>query len=347
MKRVTLSNLEISQICQEMAILLHAGVMLGDGLSLLAQEETGKTKELLEAIGKDVDCGDPLSEAMERSGAFPAYVIGMLAVGERSGRTEQALEALSRYYEQREMMDRQIRAALTYPSILLMLMLVVIVVLLTKVLPVFDDVYASLGGQLSGMAGGLLVLGQWLNAAMPVLCVLLAAVMLFVIAFSVSDGFKEKVLGIWQNRFGDKGISRKMTDARFAQALAMGMSSGLPLEEAVGMCASLLQDIPAAAQRCEACSRQLAEGGDLADVLRDSGMLPASSCRLLTLGLQGGSGDAVMEEISRRLSDEANYALERRVAQVEPTLVLVTSLLVGAILLSVMLPLMNIMTAIG
>ena len=76
-------------------------------------------------------------------------------------------------------------------------------------------------------------------------------------------------------------------------------------------------------------------------------MLPAASCRLLMLGLRSGTGDRVMEEISRRLSDEADQALEHRVAQVEPTLVLVTSLLVGAILLSVMLPLMHIMTAIG
>ena len=76
-------------------------------------------------------------------------------------------------------------------------------------------------------------------------------------------------------------------------------------------------------------------------------MLPASICRLLILGVRSGTSDAVMEDISRRLSSEANQALEKKVAQVEPTLVLVTSLLVGAILLSVMLPLMNIMAAIG
>ena len=76
-------------------------------------------------------------------------------------------------------------------------------------------------------------------------------------------------------------------------------------------------------------------------------MLPASACRLLMLGVQSGNGDAVMEDIARRLSEESNQALENKVAQVEPTLVLGTSMLVGIILLSVMLPLMNIMTAIG
>ena len=347
MKKTILTNMELAQICQELELLLHSGVMLGDGLSLLAEEEGGEMGELLASIGIEVDMGQPLSRALEQSGRFPSYVIGMVEVGEASGRTEQALHALGQYYEQQEQMNRQIKAALTYPSVLLLLMLVVIVVLLSRVLPVFDDVYASLGGQLTGLAGGLLMLGNWLDAAMPVLCVLLAAVVALVLAFSLSDAFRSKALGAWSKRFGDKGVSRKLTDARFAQALAMGLGSGMPLEEAVAMCGTLLRDNPAAAARCSACAERLANGGELAESLRESEMLPASACRLLTMGIRSGSGDTVMEDIARRLSDEANHALESKVAQVEPTLVLVTSLLVGAILLSVMLPLMNIMTAIG
>ena len=347
MKEKLLTNIEISQICQELAILLHAGVMLGDGLALLAQEEHGKTGELLAEIGRHIDMGKTLGAALRESHAFPSYVVGMVEVGERSGRTEQALQSLSRYYEQQDQMDHQIRAALTYPSILLLLMLMVIVVLLTQVLPVFDDVYASLGGQLTGIAGGLLMIGQTLDAAMPVLCVLMALVVGLVMAFSFSDSFRSKLLGMWRQRHGDKGISRKLTEARFAQALTMGLSSGLPLEEAVEVCAALLHDVPAAAGRCRMCASRLAEGGELAETLCESEMLPPAACRLLTLGMRSGNGDTVMDDISRRLSNEANQALERKVAQVEPALVLVTSLLVGAILLSVMLPLMNIMAAIG
>jgi len=347
MKKELLSNIEISQICQELAILLHAGVMLGDGLALVAEEETGKVGELLAEIGRHVDMGKPLAVALLESRAFPSYVVGMVEVGERSGRTEQALQSLARYYEQQDQMDRQVRAALTYPSVLLLLMLVVIVVLLTQVLPIFDEVYASLGGQLAGIAGGLLLLGRVLDVAMPVLCVLMAVVVGLVMTFSLSDSFRGKVLRIWQKNHGDQGLSRKLTDARFAQGLTMGLSSGLPLAEAVEVCAMLLRDVPAAASRCRLCASRLAEGGELAETLRESEMIPPSACRLLTLGMRSGNGDAVMEDIARRLSDEANQALERKVAQVEPTLVLTTSLLVGTILLSVMLPLMNIMTAIG
>ena len=140
---------------------------------------------------------------------------------------------------------------------------------------------------------------------------------------------------------------RRQADARFAQALAMGLSSGLPLTESVELAASLLKDTPAAAARCEDCILRLNRGDNLADALRESQVLPAKLCRLLTMGLRGGNGDTAMEEISRRLAEEADRMLESRVSRVEPALVLVTALLVGAILLTVMLPLVNIMSVIG
>jgi type IV pilus assembly protein PilC len=83
MKQSALNNSELSQICQELAILLHAGISLGDGLSLLSREEKGHTARLLSALGRAVDGGTPLSAALEQSGAFPAHVIGMMEVGGR------------------------------------------------------------------------------------------------------------------------------------------------------------------------------------------------------------------------------------------------------------------------
>ena len=348
MKLLELTNLEIADLCRELALLLHAGVRLDDGLYLLSEEEKDPAhKELMSQLAHSVEGGNFLSRAFEDTGCFPVYVTGLLLVGERVGRTEETLNALSRYYEEQEQMDRRVRSALTYPVILLLLMLVVIVVLLSQVLPVFNEVYASLGGQLTGVAGGLLILGQILGRAMPVLCVILAVVMALFGAFSLHSGFRGKVMKIWRKRQGDKGVSRKLNDARFAQALSMGLSSGLPLEEAVDMAALLLQDVPTAVKRCGACRELLEQGESLAHALGETGLMSCADCRLLTLGMRGGTGDQVMEEIARRMSEEAQLALESKVAKIEPTLVLMTSLLVGVILISVMLPLMNIMTAIG
>ena len=89
MQPLELSNLETADLCRELALLLHAGVGIGDGLYLLAEEEKdGKLHSLLENMAKTVDTGAFLSRAFEESGCFPAYIIGLLRVGETVGRVE-------------------------------------------------------------------------------------------------------------------------------------------------------------------------------------------------------------------------------------------------------------------
>ena len=226
-----ISNDDIASLCLELSLLLHAGVSTGDALSLLAEE--GDRQGMLKAMAEQVDSGDTLSAALRDSGAFPVYVCGLVEVGERTGRTEEALAALSRYYEDRVRLNRRVRSALLYPAVMLALMLVVIGVLLVRVLPIFDDVYASLGGRLTGVAAGLLTLGQWLEGVMPVLYIIIAALALLVLLFSAVGPLRRRLVSLWQGTHGDKGVSRKLNNAKLAQALAMGMASGLPVEVAV------------------------------------------------------------------------------------------------------------------
>lgn len=342
MKRM-ISNEEIASLCMELSLLLHAGVGTGDALSLLAEE--GEQKKLLSSMAEQVDGGSALSDALRESGCFPVYVCGLVRVGEQTGRTEEALAALSRYYEDRVRLSRRVRSALLYPAVMLALMLVVIAVLLVKVLPIFDDVYASLGGRLTGVAGGLLALGRWLERAMPVLWIVLAVLAVLALLMAVVRPFRAALASLWRKSRGDRGVSRKLNNAKLAQAMAMGMASGLPVEEAVALSAELMEG--GAKKRCRKCQERLENGAELSVALRDSGLLPARQCRLLELGQRSGAGDASMEKIARDLSEEGDAALDDLVSRVEPALVLVCSVLVGLILLSVMLPLMHIMSAIG
>jgi len=348
MKKQTLSYGEISALCLELSLFLHAGAECGGALTLLAEEETNpQRKQSLLDMAARTDAGYPLSDTFEQSGTFPADVVNMLRVGERTGHPEETLRALSVYYDSRDTMEHQLRAAILSPSILLLVMLTVIVLLLTKVLPVFSDVYASLGGQLTGVAGGLLRLGLQLNALLPVLCLLLAAAAGGMIAYSCSPSVQARMTGFWRKRFGDRGISRQMRTARFAQALSMALASGMTEEEALESAALLLTDHPDAAARCRECAGLVADGEPLSAAMRNTELLPPAECRLLALGFAGGSGEAAAEEIARRLNRDAEQALEQRIGQIEPVMVLVTSLLIGAVLLTVMLPLVHIMTAIG
>lgn len=342
-----LSPVQISSLAQEMAMLIHAGITVSEGLSLMAEESGGNDRKLLADMANQTEKGESLSAAMRKTEVFPAYVCGLVEVGERSGRQEEALSALARFYESRSRMDRRLKSALLYPAVMLVLMLVVIAVLLVRVLPIFNDVYASLGGRLTGVAGGLLTLGRWLGSAMPVLWVVLALVVLFLLLFAGAPGVREKVLGLWRKGRGDKGVSRKMNNARLAQALAMALRSGLPVEEALDLAASLMEDVPGAADRCLDCRTRLESGASLGEALRSAGILSPGDSRLVELGQRSGSTDAAMERIAANLAQEGEDALEDAVSRVEPALVLACSVLVGAILLSVMLPLAHIMSAIG
>ena len=348
MKRNTFTNEEIRSLCLGLSMVLGAGVAPGDGLMLLAEEETdSRMKTALVHMTELADGGLPLPEAFRQTGMFPAYVCSLLEVGQRTGRLEEALASLAKYYEERLRLERQIRSSLLYPAVLLGIMLVVIVVLLVKVLPVFDQVYSQMGTSLTGIAGGLLAFGQILGNLMPLLCGGLAAAAGVLALYAWSDAFRRKVTGFWNRKFGQKGVSGELNRAKTALVLAMGMKSGLPTEEAISLAAEMMGNVPALAEGLKACSTALAEGRPLAACLKEHKVLPAAECRLLELGLRSGSGDAVMEQIAARMEEDSEASLAEAVGRVEPALVAVTSVLIGLILLSVMLPLVHIMAAIG
>ncbi|MBO5999493.1 MAG: type II secretion system F family protein, partial [Lachnospiraceae bacterium] len=264
---------DISGICSGMAMLLHAGTGTADALALVAEDMEGtKIQPVLKHMAEEADNGMTLTQVFENEGCFPPHLTALLAVGERTGHTEESFRSLSGYYESRSRMSRQIRDALIYPMILLIIMLVVIAVLLVYVLPIFNSVYQQLGGRLTGIAGGLYRLGQVISKLMPVLCVLLAALTAFIIAFAVSDSFRDKVISLWRARFGDKGLAWQASSAHFARAFSMGISSGMELEEALELSAGLLEGVPGAKEKCDSCRDMLMKGSPLSDALKTPGL---------------------------------------------------------------------------
>ena len=348
MKKQLFHNRELSDFCRSLSLLLHAGVGSADALSLLAEEEpAGPIKDLLLQFLQETDLGKGLAAVLKESGVFPDYLCGLLEVGEKTGRTEEALASLADHYAEKERMGQRLRAALLYPSLLLLIMLGVIVILLTKVLPVFEEVYAGLGSSLTGLAGGLLLFGKSLNGILPTLCILLGLLLLAGLLFALSPALRSAAVTFWQAHCGDKGLSRKINTARFAQALAMAMQSGLSPEEALTLSTSLFAPSSALQSRLQSGLAAFRKGSSLAQALSASDLLPPAECRLLELSLRSGSGDSAMASIAARLTEDSDLALERKLGQIEPALVLLTSALVGLILLSVMLPLMHITAAIG
>lgn len=345
MKQFLLTNEQTGSLCTALEHLIHAGIGAADALTLLARDERDAScREMLTRMAQRVDDGASLATAIAESGSFAPYVSTLLQVGECSGKQEQTLHALAAYYNGRARLERQLRAALLYPAMLLAVLFAVLVVLLVWVLPVFNDVYAQLGSSLTGFAGGLLAFGALLRKALPVLCAVLgvAAIALLI------PPLRYKLVMLWQQGLGDRGVHKKILSARFVQALSLGLSSGMTAREAVLLAAQLSEGESAAFQRrCEKCLAMAEEGAGLSDALSDCDFLGPADRRLLDAGVRSGRQEQVMEDLADKLLEQGEEALQQQAGRIEPALVAVACLLIGAVLLSVMLPLMHIMTAIG
>lgn len=342
-----LKDLDTARICRELALLLHAGIGSADSIYLLAQDEQAPLKDQLEKIAEDLDRGVTLSEALHNGEIFSEYAWRMIQTGEDTGRLESSLHVLGDFYEERHRIGRQIKSAVAYPAMVLLLMLTVLAVLLIKVMPVFDRVYASLGSAMSGVAASLLYLGQGLDAILPVLFILLLVLLAGALFFRFYPALRAKVVLAWQTRFGDLGIARKFNNANFARAMAMGLASGMAMDACLELAQNLLQYSPGAVQRCAACAQSMEDGDSIREAVEKAKLLPPNQCQMLSMGMRSGNADSVMDSIAKTTLEDAQNALDDTISRIEPALVLICSLLVGLILLAVMLPLLDILSVLG
>jgi type IV pilus assembly protein PilC len=346
-KQRGLANLYLSVFCKELSMILQAGISLSEGVYLLLQEEPDTNgQKVLKSLHAPLEEGKPLSVSLKTSGVFPGYMVNMTEAGERTGRLAETLKSLSAHYERMDRVAAAVKNAVLYPSVMLLMMIAVVVILMTAVLPVFNDVFARLGGQMSPVAVNLMMLGEWLTGA----SVIIAAVfsVLFVLALLIwlipklRDGAKRFFL----HSFGGRGVFRETASARFVSAMAMALASGLDTQEAVTMAAGVSGGSKAVLKKTDACMERLNVGGTLSESLRDVGIISVRDSRFLSLGGASGMADAAMADIARRAERDVHDRIESVVGRIEPTLIIVTSLIVGVVLLSVMLPLMGIMTAL-
>jgi len=347
MKKMQLSGEELRHISESLEMLMHAGISPADGFTMLAEDEKGGYSELLRELAGYCASGYSLSESLKKSEAFPAYMSSLIEVGEKTGRLEKSLSALAQFYDNRLRLERQIKTALLYPALLLIIMFIVIGVLLVEVLPLFDKVYGQMGSSLTGIAGVLLALGKVIKSIMPAICILVAVAAVLMIMISFSGSFRNSFLGFWKKNFGDKGVWEKINIARTAQAISMSVSSGLAIEDALTMAAKLTEDIPSFQKRCLGSIEDLSRGETLSDTLSRNRILPKTECRLLEVGMRGGLGDDAMQSIAERLLEESEYALASKISRIEPCIIVITAGAVGLILLSVMMPLVQIMASLG
>lgn len=305
---------ELSAFCLQIALLLEAAVPLEEGLTIMAEDAAEeKEKAMLLYMAEGAELGDPFFKVLEDTGVFPPYIVRMARLGQQTGTLDQMMKSLSDYYEKEARLLKAVKNAATYPAMMILMLLVVLFVLFTKVMPVFSRVYEQLGASLPPAAAAAIRLGGILSGAAV------------------------------KNR---SRIARAVALRRFTSVLALTLKSGLELEKSMELAKELAENETVAGQ-IDDCSRRLEEGESYYDAMKAAGLFSGFYIQMIKVGSRSGHLDQVMEEISGDYEEMADSAIDGMITRFEPTIVAVLAVSVGLVLLSVMLPLVGVLSAIG
>lgn len=341
-----LSNSELSSFCGQMALILKAGISVPEGLTiLLGDADSADEQEILKKLLEDMQETASFCHALTETGVFPAYLLHMVEIGEETGTLDDVMESLQSHYEREDAVRNSIRSAVTYPMIMTGMMAVVVLVLLVKVMPVFNRVFIQLGTEMTGFSRILMQAGTAISRYSAVFIGILILLAGLIVYGTRTDAGRKQFRKLGQRIAFTRVIYEKIAACRFASGMALTLSSGLNPERSMEL-VSALNDDPVFREKLEMCQQKINEGKELSDALVESGMFTGVYARMASIGSRTGSMDLVMDEIARRYQDEIDTRMNNLLAVLEPTLVVLLSLIVGAILLSVMLPLMGIMSNI-
>ncbi|MBE5999786.1 MAG: type II secretion system F family protein [Eubacteriales bacterium] len=348
-KQRKLDNLGVSAFCESMGMMVRAGIQTDEAVALLEQGTAEKEKGVLGAgitlMKERVEEGASLSDAMREAGIFPEYALKMVAAGETSGRQEDVLFRLSRYYRDQKTISEKIRSAVTYPAAMIVLIIAVLAVMLAMVLPAFTDVYDSLTGSLSASTYSYI---RWAYGFcwFALVLMIVIAVCLFGGLYLWNNGKKEAVEKVLRRIPLCAEILDNMGMFRFTSALGTFLASGELQDIAV------IDSIPMAEcrpveEKLKKCVARMEEGHSIAQAAYDEELFEPVYGRMLLAGERSGNMESVLERLTELLEENCTAKVDSLVGIVDPLLSGVLMFTVGLSLLSVMLPLIGMMNSIG
>lgn len=341
-----MSSAELSSFCGQVALILEAGLPLYDGMETLAKADSASDNaQMYQDVSKGVTESGSLYEAMKDDARWPSYLKEMIGVGERSGQLERVMRGLEEYYAREERIRSSIVGAVTYPLVLGSMLVVIVLIMLWKVLPVFQRVLNSMGTSINASGNAMMRIGAVLGwVILIVVAVAVAVVLIALIMLKTSKQEKVREM-IWKMVPGIRRISRKISASRVASILGMMLSGGFPMEEALGMTSKVLTDREAS-KKVEEIRGGMENGKLFADALGDTGLFGDLEERMIKMGSATGREDEVLKRIADLYEEQAEGEISRTVSIIEPTLVAMLSVVIGGVLLSVMLPMAGILSSL-
>ena len=345
-KHKKLKAKQLAAFCRELSTLLASGVTLVRALDIISEQEgiNKDERDIYKDVLQDLKRGISLSDAMESKECFPDLMIGMIRSGEGSGNLDLVTQRLSIQYEKDYKLTQQVKSAMTYPCILLVLCVVIVILIVTFILPQFQSLFDQMES-LPMITNILIAVSNFLvqkwYIALLIVAVIVALIRIIVGIPSVRRSVDWMKVHMW----GFGKLFKVVYTARFARTLSSLYSSGMPLVSAVGVAAKTIGNGYVESQFDEVIT--MVRGGvPLSQGLREvDGLLKKLSSTIL-VGEESGRLDVMLDSIAETLEADAEQTTKRMVTLLEPILIIFMALIVGCIMIGVMLPIYQSYSAI-
>ncbi len=340
-KGVKLDDLVI--FSRQLATMVESGITLVQALHILSEQSENKTLAGVTLnIKEAIEGGSSLHEAMARHPKiFSHLYINMVKAGETSGLLDEILDRLSTYLEKTAALQRKVKSSLVYPVVVITMAIIITLVLLIKVVPTFEGIFATLGGTLPLPTQILIGISNTLRR------LFLVIVILFVFVVFLFKKFIDTPKGrYWFDRrtlrlpiFGP--LMRKVVVAKFSRTLATLVKSGVPILNALEIVGKTSDNLVVE----EAVNRardSIREGEPISEPLAKSGVFPPMVVRMISVGEQTGQLEHMLNKIADFYDEQVDASVSGLTSMIEPLVIGFLGIIIGGIVIALFMPIFKI-----
>uniref|UniRef100_A0A7C3RJ89 Type II secretion system F family protein n=1 Tax=Dictyoglomus thermophilum TaxID=14 RepID=A0A7C3RJ89_DICTH len=338
-KKVTLPELVL--FTSQFATLLRSGIILTECLTTLSSQTNNPYfRDILNDVRKSVDSGLSLSEALSKyPNVFPKIFISLVRTGEITGSLDIMLERLSRYFDEQHELRERIKSATTYPIIVMVAAILVVIFMLTFVVPTFQRIYGRTNVPLPLPTRITILLGDFVKKNLFIIFILF-----FLIIIGIKQALKIKKIKRWWDEFKLNipkigNLWRKVLLNRFTSTFYVLITGGILITQSL----EILEDVMGNLYFSENLRKILSgvlEGRNLSELIDENVFTPLLK-QMIAVGERSGRLDSMLEEYSRFSQREIEIGTKRITSLIEPALTLFLGIVVFFIVISMYLPMFN------
>ncbi len=340
-KGVGLKDLAI--MSRQASTMLSSGLSLLRALSILAdQTDNKKLKEILGKVRDDVERGVSFSDAVAKYPVdFPPIMINMIRAGETGGFLDQAMDSIATNFEKEHKLRSTIKSAMTYPVVVLVMSLLAVVIMLIFIVPIFQKMFSSLGGQLPLPTMLLVYASHAMVYIGPALAVAIVVFWLWWRANKNTDRVRAFIdpLKLRLPVFGQ--LNQKIVIARFARNLSNMIGAGVPILQALQIAGEVSNNF-VVEKALGRVSESVRKGESIAAPLAKETVFPAMVSQMVAVGEDAGSLEVMLEKISVFYDAEVEATTEALTSLIEPLLIAFLGVVVGGMIVALYLPIFQI-----